>query len=78
MPNGKSQYAQAVYMAQLQACKGSCKCKPCELLRKSADAMTEETLNPTPGNPGGIEDALALIKEAGYDVSGGPEAEARE
>ena len=72
MPNGKSQYAQAVYLAQLQACKGSCKCHPCQLLRKAADAMTEETLNPTPGKTGGIEDAMATLKEAGYDVSAPP------
>lgn len=69
MPNGKSQYAQAIYLAQLQACKGSCKCNPCKLLRKAADAMTEETLNPTPGNPAGVEDAMELLKQAGYDVS---------
>ena len=72
MSNGKSQYAQCVYMAQLQACKGSCKCKSCELLRKAADAMTEETLNPTPGKPGGVEDAMELLREAGYDVNKPP------
>lgn len=74
MPNGKSQYAQAVYLAQLQACKGTCKCKPCQLLRKAADAMTEETLNPSPGNPGGVEDAMAILKDAGYDITGPPRA----
>jgi len=72
MTNGKSQYAQAVYLAQLQACKGSCKCRPCELLRKAADAMTEETLNPTPGNPAGVEDALEMVRAAGYDVTEPP------
>lgn len=70
MPNGKSQYAQAVYLAQLQACKGSCKCKSCELLRKAADVMTEETLNPTPGNPASVEDAMSALEAAGYDVTG--------
>jgi len=74
MPNGKSQYAQAVYLAQLQACKGTCKCRPCQLLRKAADAMTEETLNPTPGNPGSVEDAMAALTAAGYDVTGLPRA----
>ncbi|MBA7622119.1 hypothetical protein ES703_29490 [subsurface metagenome] len=74
MPNGKSQYAQAIYMAQLQACKGKCQCNSCQLLRKAADAMTEETLNPTPGNPGGIEDALTMLREAGYDVTKPPPA----
>lgn len=69
MVDGKSQYAQAVYLAQLQACKGSCKCNPCQLLRKAADAMTEETLKPTPGNPPGVEDALSILEAAGYSVS---------
>ena len=70
MPDGKSQYAQAVYMAQLQACKGSCKCKSCELLRKAADHMTEETLNPSPVNPASVEDAMTALTAAGYDVTG--------
>jgi len=78
MSNGKSQYAQSIYLAQLQACKGSCKCKPCELLRKSADSMTEETLNPTSGNSGSVEDAVAILKEAGYDVSGPPGGESEQ
>lgn len=78
MPNGKSQYAQAIYLAQLEACKSGCKCKSCALLRKAADVMTEETLNPTPGNPGNVEDAVAVLADAGYDVTrptkpGGPE-----
>ncbi|MBA7571406.1 hypothetical protein ES708_13169 [subsurface metagenome] len=34
--------------------------------------MTEETLNPSPANPGGVEEALALLKEAGYDVTAPP------
>ena len=68
--DGKSQYAQAVYLAQLQACKGSCKCNPCKLLRQAADAMTEETLNPTPANPMGVEDAMSILTAAGYDVAG--------
>ena len=69
MPNGKSQYAQAVYLAQLQACKGTCKCRSCELLRKAADAMTEETLNPTQGNPGSVDDAWSVLTAAGYDMT---------
>lgn len=72
MPNGKSQYAQSIYLAQLQACKGKCQCNPCKLLRKAADAMTEETLNPTPEGSGGVSDAMALLKNAGYDVTAPP------
>lgn len=74
MPNGKSQYAQAVYLAQLQACKGGCKCRACQLLRKAADSMTEETLNPSPANPTGIEDAVTMLREAGYDITRPPGA----
>ena len=70
MPDGKSQNAQAVYLAQLQACKGNCQCNSCQLLRKAADAMTEETLNPAPSNPGNVEDAFAALRAAGYDVTG--------
>jgi len=75
MPDGKSQYAQAVYLAQLQACKGNCKCRACQLLRKAADAMTEETLNPAPGNPGSVENAMEVMRAAGYDVTGLPRGE---
>lgn len=70
MPDGKSQYAQAIYLAQLQACKSNCKCNSCQLLRKAADAMTEETLNPTQGNPASIDDAIAALTAAGYDMTG--------
>ena len=69
MPNGKSQYAQAVYLAQLQACKGSCKCRSCQLLRKAADSMTEETLNPAQGNVPSVEEAMTALQTAGYNVS---------
>lgn len=75
MPDGKSQYAQAIYLAQLQACKSNCKCNSCQLLRKAADAMTEETLNPTPGNPQSVEDAMSALTAAGYDVTGLPRVE---
>ena len=69
MPNGKSQVAQFIYLAQLHAAKSSCKCKVCELMRKTVDAMTEEILNPSKPNPGGIEDMIAQLTEQGYQVS---------
>ena len=72
MPDGRAQYAQAVYMAQLQACKGNCKCRSCQLLRKAADHMTEETLNPTPGTPQSIEEAMSVLTAAGYNVTNLP------
>ncbi len=55
--------AQAVYLAQLQAAKGSCKCKCCELLRRATDAMTDSLLagdNPGTGSPA---DAMKIARE---------------
>lgn len=46
MPNGRSDVmAQYVYLAQLQAVKGKCKCNVCQLLRKGADAATAALLS---------------------------------
>jgi hypothetical protein len=60
MPNGqKDTMAQAVYLAQLEAAKGNCKCRTCQILRKATASMTEAFLQ-EPANPaltptGGIE-----------------------
>lgn len=69
MPNGKSQVAQYIYLAQLHAAKGSCKCQVCQLMRKTVDAMTEEILNPSKTNPVGIQEALEVLKAGGIDIS---------
>lgn len=46
--NGKSDaMAQAVYLAQLEAQKGTCKCKTCQLLRKATQVMTSQFLGQT-------------------------------
>lgn len=44
MPNPRQAVAQAMYLAQLEACKNSCKCKACSLLRKATDAMSDAFL----------------------------------
>ncbi len=44
MPQRKEIMAQAVYLAQIEAAKGACQCKVCQILRKANDAMTEEFL----------------------------------
>jgi hypothetical protein len=45
MPNGKSDImAQTVYLAQLEAAKGTCKCRTCQILRKGNQAMTDQFL----------------------------------
>ena len=69
MPNGKDTMAQAVYLAQLQACKGSCKCNVCQILRKAADRMSEDFLNPTPAHSPDLEQAIKLVRESGISLS---------
>jgi len=67
MPNGKSDImAQAVYLAQLEAAKNSCKCATCRILRKATKAMTEQFLGVSGANPQGVKGAL----EAAQEVSG--------
>ena len=68
MVTGRSQVAQFIYLAQLHAAKGSCKCKVCSLMRKTVDAMTEEIENPSKANPAGVPDAMEVLRAAGYDV----------
>ena len=61
MPNGKSDImAQAVYLAQLEAAKNSCKCTTCRILRKATKSMTEQFLGSTgTGTPGATEASKA-------------------
>ena len=40
--------AQGVFLAQLEAVKGTCQCKTCLILRKISDDMTEQFLQPEP------------------------------
>jgi len=47
--NGKNDVmAQAVYLAQIEAAKGACKCKVCQLMRKGSSAMVTQFLGKTP------------------------------
>lgn len=49
--------AKAVYLAQLEACKGTCTCKTCQILRKATESMTAEFLEEDqvkPGAPGAV------------------------
>lgn len=72
MERGQQGIAQAFYIAQLQACKGNCKCRTCEILRKSADLMSEEVLSSNPGNVPKPEDMVSLLKSQGYDITEPP------
>jgi len=60
--------AQAVYLAQLEAAKGSCKCATCRILRKATKAMTEQFLGGSEGNPAGVKDAMELARRVSGEV----------
>jgi hypothetical protein len=67
--SAKSQAAQYLYLAQLDAQKGSCNCKACQLLRKSNDAMVTDALAPA-ADPQGVALAAAAKAAAGGDETG--------
>lgn len=75
MPNGKSDImAQAVYLAQLEAQKNSCKCTTCRILRKATTAMTKQFLGEAEeGNPGIQEVVQAASKQADAALNLGEE-----
>jgi len=70
MPDGKDGIAQAFYLAQLQACKGSCKCNVCKLLRRAADLQTEALLNPQGEGQQGTEAAMDLSRVGAPGIPG--------
>ncbi len=61
--------AQAVFLAQLEAAKGGCKCNTCRILRRASTMMTAQFLqaggSETPGDPGipASSEVLTLGKE---------------
>ena len=46
MAADRQQMATAVYLAQLEANKGQCNCKVCQILRKGNDQTVESFLAP--------------------------------
>lgn len=76
MPNGKSDImAQAVYLAQLEAARGNCKCATCRILRKATKSMTEQFLGGTGDNPQGIKGAIEAVPVEGSSQLAGDEEE---
>lgn len=51
MVTGRDTMAQAVYLAQLEACRSSCKCNTCRVLRKASRMMTQEFLGGEGSSP---------------------------
>lgn len=70
MPDGKDGIAQAFYLAQLQACKGSCKCNVCKLLRQAADLQTAALLKSQSEGYKAGEEVLDLTGTGAPGVSG--------
>lgn len=76
MPNGRADVmAQAVYLAQLSAARGQCKCEACRILRKATKDMTTQFLNPNSGGPRDVEESINLASSASPDVIGLEEEE---
>ena len=69
MQQSKDGLAQSFYLAQLEACKGGCECKVCQLLRQSVDLMTEQALSGPSRPVPGVEEMVQLLKGAGYEVT---------
>jgi len=68
MPNGKGDImAQAVYLAQLEAARGNCKCKTCRILRKATKMMTEQFLTTTEASEKDVEEAAKTVKGSGQE-----------
>jgi len=61
--------AQAIYLAQLEAAKGTCKCKVCQLMRKASKNMVDQflatgtALTPNPG-----EDTVPELNTPGEET----------
>lgn len=58
--------AQSVYLAQMEAAKGTCKCRACQILRKGNQLMSAEFLGGTkvaPGGAAGDAESISLEPE---------------
>ncbi len=69
MDGNQDTMAQAVFLAQLEAAKGVCKCSTCRILRRASTIMTAQFLkepgaaaNP-PQREAGVQDLISLPEE---------------
>jgi hypothetical protein len=51
MSNGDQGLAQAIYLANMFAQRGTCQCTACQLLRQSTDGMIKQVLGKTTTAP---------------------------
>jgi hypothetical protein len=62
LTGGDTTLAQAVYLANLFAQKGTCNCTACQLLRKSTEGMIAQVLGGLGGGPQvGLDEAARQI-----------------
>jgi hypothetical protein len=68
MPDGDQSLAQAIYLANMFAQRGTCQCTACQLLRQSTDGMIKQVL----GKPTGIpaQGDLAALAQSLGGISG--------
>lgn len=60
MPDGDQGLAQAIYLANMFAQRGTCQCTACQLLRQSTDGMIKQVLGKSnPGQAPGEIDTLS-------------------
>ena len=64
MPDGDQGLAQSIYLANMYAQRGECKCTACRLLRQATDGMISQVLK-TPSPAQGQMDMAALAKSMG-------------
>ncbi len=60
MPGNQDTMAQAVFLAQLEAARGTCKCNACRILRKASALMTRQFIGETEAKAGDVLTASGI------------------
>ena len=69
MPDGDTNLAQSIYLANMFAQRGTCQCTACKLLRQATDGMISQVLGGQ--SPGG--DQLAQMRKLMGDMGDLPQ-----
>ena len=64
-PGKQDIMAQGYFLAQLEAAKGKCACKVCQILRRASDQMTAQFLQPTPAGQVTVATEAADVVDVG-------------
>jgi hypothetical protein len=68
MPNGDQGLAQAIYLANMFAQRGTCQCTACQLLRQSTDGMIKQVLGKPTAVP--VQGDLAALAQSLGSIGG--------